>query len=222
MDASGNLFPEDEQEHPSRHRQTPPHAAASPPEAHEVSQSYPRGTIDFSSGLPVDRYTRLEDTTSIASEMAPTQTPTPERHYVRLQQELSGPITSSGTSPGTRAFLGCSFGGPSTAPSPNDSMSSSGKRRRLRVPAFFQSLSASSPTVWRCGVSTTADDDDLDDNSSTEASLMSEHTLKTRYEAESPDELALVRAACSYGCRLVKRTPNRAHVWLLGEYYAYL
>ena len=37
------------------------------------------------------------------------------------------------------------------------------------------------------------------------------------YEAESPDELALVQAANAYGCKLLKRTPDRVIVWLPGK-----
>ncbi len=37
------------------------------------------------------------------------------------------------------------------------------------------------------------------------------------YEAESPDELALVQAANAYGCKLLKRTPDRVIVWLPGR-----
>lgn len=40
----------------------------------------------------------------------------------------------------------------------------------------------------------------------------SPHDVKPIYEAESPDELALVDAAYNYGCRLLKRTPTMATV----------
>ncbi|XP_073997182.1 phospholipid-transporting ATPase VA isoform X2 [Rhodnius prolixus] len=40
---------------------------------------------------------------------------------------------------------------------------------------------------------------------------------KPIYEAESPDELALVQMAYVYNCRLVKRTPRRAIISLPGE-----
>ena len=53
--------------------------------------------------------------------------------------------------------------------------------------------------------------------SDTQISEVSSRTLQTRYEAESPDELALVQAACAYGCRMVQRTPDYATVWLPGE-----
>ncbi|KAK9509687.1 hypothetical protein O3M35_006947 [Rhynocoris fuscipes] len=42
-------------------------------------------------------------------------------------------------------------------------------------------------------------------------------TTKPIFEAESPDELALVQMAYVYNCRLVKRTPSRAIVSLPGE-----
>lgn len=45
---------------------------------------------------------------------------------------------------------------------------------------------------------------------------------RTRYEAESPDELALVRAASTYNCCLKGRTANSVTVWLPGMSYIYL
>ena len=41
--------------------------------------------------------------------------------------------------------------------------------------------------------------------------------LKPIFEAESPDELALVDAAYSYNCRLIKRTPQSATVFVPGQ-----
>lgn len=41
-----------------------------------------------------------------------------------------------------------------------------------------------------------------------ENSTPSPYELKPIFEAESPDELALVDAAYNYGCRLIKRTPS--------------
>ncbi|XP_052675450.1 phospholipid-transporting ATPase VB-like isoform X3 [Crassostrea angulata] len=49
------------------------------------------------------------------------------------------------------------------------------------------------------------------------SSYISDGSQQSRYEAESPDELALVRAACTYGCRLVKRSIEKVRVWLPGE-----
>lgn len=48
------------------------------------------------------------------------------------------------------------------------------------------------------------------------SSQMSDSSLRTRYEAESPDELALVKAASTYGCRLIRRSPEKVTVWLPG------
>ena len=48
--------------------------------------------------------------------------------------------------------------------------------------------------------------------------IISESQLKTRYEAESPDELALVKAACSYGCKLLRRTADLIQIWLPGQW----
>ena len=41
---------------------------------------------------------------------------------------------------------------------------------------------------------------------------------RTRYEAESPDELALVRAASTYNCCLKGRSAKSVIVWLPGEF----
>ncbi|XP_046562486.1 phospholipid-transporting ATPase VB-like [Haliotis rubra] len=49
------------------------------------------------------------------------------------------------------------------------------------------------------------------------SSQMSDSSQRTRYEAESPDELALVKAASTYGCRLIQRSPERVSVWLPGD-----
>lgn len=51
----------------------------------------------------------------------------------------------------------------------------------------------------------------------TSTSILSESTLEGRYDAESPDELALVKAASTYGCRLLKRMPNSVMVLLPAE-----
>lgn len=45
---------------------------------------------------------------------------------------------------------------------------------------------------------------------------------KPLYEAESPDELALVDAAYAYKCRLLKRTPQCVKVTLPGRLIKYL
>ncbi|KAK6168454.1 hypothetical protein SNE40_020985 [Patella caerulea] len=49
------------------------------------------------------------------------------------------------------------------------------------------------------------------------SSFLSDMSSRTRYEAESPDELALVKAASTYGCRLLKRSPKTVVVWLPAE-----
>lgn len=41
-------------------------------------------------------------------------------------------------------------------------------------------------------------------------------TSKPIFEAESPDELALVQMAFNYNCKLLKRTPSKAIVSLPG------
>lgn len=52
------------------------------------------------------------------------------------------------------------------------------------------------------------------DQSTTNMSMLSQSTLKSRYEAESPDELALVKAVCNYGCRLLNRTNESVSIYL--------
>jgi len=53
-------------------------------------------------------------------------------------------------------------------------------------------------------------------NSQQRSATPSPCELKPIFEAESPDELALVDAAYSYNCRLVKRTPQFATIALPG------
>lgn len=55
------------------------------------------------------------------------------------------------------------------------------------------------------------------ENSMTASSYLSDMSARMRFEAESPDELALVRAASTYGCRLMKRSPDKVLVWLPAE-----
>ena len=50
-----------------------------------------------------------------------------------------------------------------------------------------------------------------------EASSVTDIPTKPNYEAESPDELALVQAASTYGCNLKKRTPDRVVLELPGR-----
>ena len=162
--------------------------------------------IDVPECVSLDRYSRLPP-----GERTPPPPVAHERHYNRLQREF-GSQGSTGTSVG-----GAGVGGASSTPhsqtntpSPHSSIN---KRFKSRMSSFFSSPTGS--CVMRG--QTNDDDNGIDDSSTEGASLMSENTLKTRYEAESPDEWALVTAACSYGCRLVRRTPERAYVWLPGE-----
>lgn len=54
------------------------------------------------------------------------------------------------------------------------------------------------------------------------SSFLSDNSLATRYEAESPDELALVKAASTYGCQLTKRSPDKVTVLLPGIKKTYI
>ncbi|GAB1601815.1 probable phospholipid-transporting ATPase VB, partial [Argonauta hians] len=95
------------------------------------------------------------------------------------------------------------------------------------MPADYYDTSLSSqpntPTIKKSESSKTAISIIIDFQNSTrsrEASLAgSEYSFdrKVRYEAESPDELALVRAAKNYGCRLIKRTKDYVNVFLPGQ-----
>jgi hypothetical protein len=58
----------------------------------------------------------------------------------------------------------------------------------------------------------------VEDGAATDISGMSENSLWAHYEAESPDELALVKASCAYGCKLLKRKPHYVTVWMPGIY----
>jgi phospholipid-translocating ATPase len=48
-------------------------------------------------------------------------------------------------------------------------------------------------------------------------SILSLVEVKPIYEAESPDELALIDAAYAYNCKLLKRSPDRLVVSLPGD-----
>ncbi|CDS41466.1 phospholipid transporting ATPase VA [Echinococcus multilocularis] len=46
---------------------------------------------------------------------------------------------------------------------------------------------------------------------------LSENTLLSGYESESPDEVTLVRTACKYGCKLLQRGADFVIIWLPGD-----
>ncbi|XP_012939199.2 probable phospholipid-transporting ATPase VA, partial [Aplysia californica] len=56
--------------------------------------------------------------------------------------------------------------------------------------------------------------DFMSEGSVTGSSFISEGSARMHYEAESPDELALVKAASTYGCKLKGRSPGKAKVFL--------
>ena len=49
------------------------------------------------------------------------------------------------------------------------------------------------------------------------SSFLSVGSQRMHYEAESPDELALVKAANTYGCKLTRRSPGKVTVAFPGE-----
>lgn len=59
--------------------------------------------------------------------------------------------------------------------------------------------------------------DHMSEGSVTGSSFLSDGSQKMHYEAESPDELALVKAANTYGCKLLKRSPGKVKVLLPGK-----
>ncbi|XP_055894088.1 phospholipid-transporting ATPase VB-like [Biomphalaria glabrata] len=59
--------------------------------------------------------------------------------------------------------------------------------------------------------------DHMSEGSVTGSSFLSDGSQKMHYEAESPDELALVKAANTYGCKLLKRSPGKVKVLLPGQ-----
>ncbi|XP_070196933.1 phospholipid-transporting ATPase VA-like isoform X2 [Littorina saxatilis] len=99
---------------------------------------------------------------------------------------------------------------------------------RMDVYNRLQRSSASTPTsrtnsrasLSRSRLSLSSDPGDYpgsEGGSITGSSFISESSLRTRYEAESPDEMALVKAASTYGCRLLKRSPDKVLIWLPAE-----
>lgn len=81
------------------------------------------------------------------------------------------------------------------------------------------SVSNSRTSLSRSRLSLSSDLGDYppSEGSVTGSSFLSDSSLRTRYEAESPDELALVKAASTYGCRLLKRSPDKVLIWLPGK-----
>ncbi len=57
----------------------------------------------------------------------------------------------------------------------------------------------------------------LIDRSSRHVCPLSEKTLLSGYESESPDEVALVKTACKYGCKLLQRGGDFVVLWLPGK-----
>ncbi|XP_076446004.1 LOW QUALITY PROTEIN: phospholipid-transporting ATPase VA-like [Babylonia areolata] len=87
---------------------------------------------------------------------------------------------------------------------------------RLQVPST--PLARSSPRHSRLSLVSDFGDYAASESSVTaSSSILSSSSQRTCYEAESPDELALVKAASTYGCRLMKRSPEMVTVWLPGE-----
>lgn len=66
---------------------------------------------------------------------------------------------------------------------------------------------------WTFSLDNSSNHDSVD-TSTGDVSVLSQATLNSRYEAESPDELALVKAVCGYGCRLLDRTNDSVSVYL--------
>jgi phospholipid-translocating ATPase len=82
-----------------------------------------------------------------------------------------------------------------------------GRPKLLNVPSLLSVCSSKKSSTSKLGNS---------QNSQQRSVTPSPCELKPIFEAESPDELALVDAAYSYNCRLVKRTPQYVTVALPG------
>lgn len=95
---------------------------------------------------------------------------------------------------------------------PNEAMD-----RYNRLQQSSASNSRTSLNRSRLSLSSDLGDYPPSEGSVTGSSFVSDSSLRTRYEAESPDELALVKAASTYGCRLLKRSPDKVLIWLPGE-----
>lgn len=78
------------------------------------------------------------------------------------------------------------------------------------TPLSQNSRSTLSLSASECG-------DHMSEGSVTGSSFLSDSSQRMHYEAESPDELALVKAANTYGCKLVKRSPGKVKVLLPGQ-----
>ena len=77
--------------------------------------------------------------------------------------------------------------------------------KHLQLPGIFTKLLAATSTG------------SLNKNHSTRSLTPTPSDFRPIYEAESPDELALIDAAYAYNCKLLRRSPNSAVVCLPGE-----
>ncbi|XP_023711362.1 probable phospholipid-transporting ATPase VD isoform X3 [Cryptotermes secundus] len=112
-------------------------------------------------------------------------------------QPILSPINSSSESTPT-----------ADSPTASQAIKQVSRPKLLNVPSLLSVCSSKKSSISKSGNS---------QNSQQRSATPSPCELKPIFEAESPDELALVDAAYSYNCRLVKRTPQFATVALPGE-----
>ncbi len=103
----------------------------------------------------------------------------------------------------------------------NGPVRSTDSKIRIKIPKFLSPSKGS----FRNKKGITLENEDSESTASNlstaeghPTSMMSDNSLQQKYEAESPDELALVKAACTYGCRLLAKSADYVTVWLPGRF----
>lgn len=147
-----------------------------------------------SSSQSNDKYTRLEESRSVTP--SPPLNPYVQDARTRNNPHVPSLSTIVDTSPISESVQ-----------SQNSSSSKGARPKLLHIPPlpFLTKRCTSNSNL--------TDEQKVKLNSSTP----SPYEMKPIYEAESPDELALVDAAYMYGCRLIKRTPTQVSVELPAE-----
>lgn len=173
--------------------------------------------------IQTDKYSRLSESRSVTPSPPP-----PHAHSYPPHTSINIP-TSDATPFGRRALNYPGSGKPPmefphqpilspinsssestpTADSPTvpQAIKQVSRPKLLNVPSLLSVCSSKKSSTSKSGNS-----QNLQQSSATPSPC----ELKPIFEAESPDELALVDAAYSYNCRLVKRTPQFATVALPG------
>ena len=181
----------------------------------------PKPSISMSVGnAQSDKYSRLPESRSVTP--SPPPPPPPTRPYVVVN------IPTSDNAPFNRTVLNPSGGKPSAdvlhQPILSPINSSSETTPTTDSPPLPQGRKHVSrpkllnvPSLLLVGSSKKSSGNVQTQQQTTANATPSPCELKPIFEAESPDELALVDAAYSYNCRLIKRTPQTATVSVPGQ-----